>query len=185
MARATKGSGTVRRKTVRRKGKAYTYYEARLTEGINHVSGKQIQKSFTGKTEEDAIRKMKAYESAHRREDREVSVFAPEYIEEFFPRCNQPGAFVYFVSDGVAVKVGASTDPVARMAHLQTGNPRPLELLFTVPFVDLETAVAAEHRYHAAFRDFWLLGEWFFIRQKLNVEDWRNYWARDDVRKDD
>ena len=45
-----KGGGTIRKKTVTRSGKEYTYWEARLTVGRDPGTGKQIQRSFTGKT---------------------------------------------------------------------------------------------------------------------------------------
>ena len=48
--RAAQGSGTIRKKTVTRKGQQYTYWEGRVTIGHNPGTGKQIQKSFTGKT---------------------------------------------------------------------------------------------------------------------------------------
>lgn len=40
--RNAQGSGTIRRKTVTRNGKVYTYWEARYTAGVDPGSGKQI-----------------------------------------------------------------------------------------------------------------------------------------------
>ena len=48
-----KGSGTIRKKTVTRNGKEYTYWEARVTTGRDPGTGKQIQRSFTGKTQKE------------------------------------------------------------------------------------------------------------------------------------
>lgn len=53
-----KGSGTIRKKTVTRNGKEYTYWEARVTTGRDPGSGKQIQRSFTGKTQKEVREKM-------------------------------------------------------------------------------------------------------------------------------
>lgn len=58
--RAAQGSGTIRKKTVTRNGKQYTYWEARYTEGIDPGTGKQIQRSITGKTQKDVSQKLKA-----------------------------------------------------------------------------------------------------------------------------
>lgn len=53
-----KGGGTIRKKTVTRNGKPYTYWEARITTGRDPGTGKQIQRSFTGKTQKDVRQKM-------------------------------------------------------------------------------------------------------------------------------
>lgn len=41
-----KGAGTIRKKTVTRSGKEYTYWEARISTGRDPGTGKQIQRSF-------------------------------------------------------------------------------------------------------------------------------------------
>lgn len=58
--RAAQGSGTIRKKTVSRSGKEYTYWEARITTGRDPGTGKQIQRSFTGKTQKEVREKMQA-----------------------------------------------------------------------------------------------------------------------------
>ena len=58
--RAAQGSGTIRKKTVARKGQQYTYWEGRVTIGHNPGTGKQIQKSFTGKTQKEVREKIQA-----------------------------------------------------------------------------------------------------------------------------
>ena len=55
-----KGGGTIRKKTVTRSGKEYTYWEARITTGRDPGTGKQIQRSFTGKTQKEVREKMQA-----------------------------------------------------------------------------------------------------------------------------
>ena len=42
------GVGTIRKKTVTRNGKEYTFWEARYTAGYDPGTGKQIQRSITG-----------------------------------------------------------------------------------------------------------------------------------------
>ncbi len=57
--RAAQGSGTIRKKTVTRKGKEYTYWEARYTEGVDPGTGKQIQRGITGKIQKEVAQKLK------------------------------------------------------------------------------------------------------------------------------
>lgn len=58
--RAAQGAGTIRKKTVTRNGKEYTYWEARITTGRDPGTGKQIQRSFSGKTQKEVREKMQA-----------------------------------------------------------------------------------------------------------------------------
>lgn len=51
--RNAQGGGTIRKKTVTRSGKEYTYWEARITVGRDPGTGKQIQRSITGKTQKE------------------------------------------------------------------------------------------------------------------------------------
>lgn len=61
MARkAASGTGTIRKKTVIRSGKEYTFWEARYTVGRDPGTGKQIQKSISGKTQKEVAQKLKA-----------------------------------------------------------------------------------------------------------------------------
>lgn len=58
--RAAQGAGTIRKKTITRNGKQYTYWEARITTGRDTSTGKQIQQSFSGKTQKEVREKMQA-----------------------------------------------------------------------------------------------------------------------------
>jgi len=64
MRRAANGNGTIRKKTVTRNGKKYTYWEARYTEGYDPGTGKQVQRSITGKTQKEVAQKLKAATSS-------------------------------------------------------------------------------------------------------------------------
>jgi integrase len=65
MARkAASGSGTIRKKTVTRNGKEYTFWEARYTAGYDPGTGKQIQRSISGKTQKEVALKLKAATAA-------------------------------------------------------------------------------------------------------------------------
>lgn len=62
--RAASGTGTIRKKTVTRNGKEYPYWEARYTVGFDPGTGKQIQRSITGKTQKEVAQKLKAATAA-------------------------------------------------------------------------------------------------------------------------
>ena len=53
------GMGSIRKKEKIVNGKAYTYYEARYTVGIDLGTGKQIQKSISGKTQREVAKRLK------------------------------------------------------------------------------------------------------------------------------
>ena len=58
--RSAAGSGSIRKRTFTRKGKEYTYWEARYSVGYDPGTGKQIQKTITGKTQKEVNQKLKA-----------------------------------------------------------------------------------------------------------------------------
>lgn len=58
--KAARGAGTIRKKTVTRSGKTYTYWEARVTTGRDPGTGRQVQISITGKTQKEVREKMQA-----------------------------------------------------------------------------------------------------------------------------
>lgn len=58
------GSGTIRKKTVTRKGKKYQFWEARFTVGTDPGTGKQVQRSISGKTQKEVAQKLKAVTAA-------------------------------------------------------------------------------------------------------------------------
>ena len=57
--RAANGSGSIRKRTVTKNGKSYTYWEARVTVGHDPITGKQVQRSITGKTQKEVAQKMR------------------------------------------------------------------------------------------------------------------------------
>lgn len=57
--RTASGMGSIRKKQRTLNGKTYTYYEARYTLGFHPGTGKQIQRSITGKTQKEVSQKLK------------------------------------------------------------------------------------------------------------------------------
>lgn len=62
--KAAAGMGTIRRKTVTRKEKEYTYWEARITIGYDPGTGRQIQRSVTGPTQKAVAEKLRTITAA-------------------------------------------------------------------------------------------------------------------------
>ena len=62
--RSAAGCGTIRKKVVQSGGKEYTYWEARYSNGFDPGTGKQIQKSISGKTQKEVSQKLKAATTA-------------------------------------------------------------------------------------------------------------------------
>ena len=58
--RAAQGAGSIRKKTVTRNGEKYTYWEARVTIGKDPGTGKQLRRSFSGKSQKEVLEKMQA-----------------------------------------------------------------------------------------------------------------------------
>ena len=59
MGRGANGLGSIRKKTIQKNGKLYEYWEVRITVGSDPSTGKQIQRSITGKTQKEVTQKMK------------------------------------------------------------------------------------------------------------------------------
>ena len=53
------GAGSIRKITTTKNGKTYTYWHGRYTEGFDPGTGKQIQRSITGKTQKEVAQKLR------------------------------------------------------------------------------------------------------------------------------
>lgn len=53
------GAGSIRKIITTKNGKTYTYWQGRYTEGFDPGTGKQIQRSITGKTQKEVAQKLK------------------------------------------------------------------------------------------------------------------------------
>lgn len=58
LMRRANGTGSLRRKIVRKGGREYEYWEGRVTVGVNPTTGKQVQKSITGKSQREVAKQM-------------------------------------------------------------------------------------------------------------------------------
>lgn len=65
---------------------------------------------------------------------------------------------VYFITDGEYTKIGHTVSPRDRLTSLQTGNPRTLTLIAL-----FDGGVELESKFHRAFADRAIGGEWFAL----------------------
>lgn len=82
---------------------------------------------------------------------------------------------VYFITNGVHVKIGKSKDIQKRLASLQTGSPLPLELLGFIPCSDEKERTWTEAMIHEECLDQVVHGEWFNmprIQALMCIDDW-------------
>lgn len=73
---------------------------------------------------------------------------------------------IYVISESPdgPVKIGRSGNPGARMYELQTGNHRPLALMYVSPAFSRPDVLALERNIHASFCSQRIAGEWFDVR---------------------
>lgn len=64
--------------------------------------------------------------------------------------------YVYFITDGEAIKIGKANNPKSRLSGLQTSHYKPLRVLATMPGGE-----ELERELHRAFDAFRIRGEWF------------------------
>lgn len=70
---------------------------------------------------------------------------------------------VYFISDGEYVKIGyTNSDPKDRLAGLQTGNARHLQIIHTIP-----GNISKEQALHQRFQHLKVRGEWFKFTEEI------------------
>lgn len=57
--RTVAGTGSIRQKMITHKGKTYSYWEARFTTGYDPGTGKQIQRTISGKSKKEVAQKLR------------------------------------------------------------------------------------------------------------------------------
>lgn len=79
-------------------------------------------------------------------------------------------SYVYFIGDGMYVKIGKADDAIKRLAGLQTGNPRELTLFYVIVSEEQWRAIQIEKALHETFKAF-RVGEteWFNILPMLDT----------------
>ena len=107
------------------------------------------------------------------RSEKESVLFSVDFIEAkladlTYYTDDEPIAFVYFITDGLSVKIGVAQNLDERISDLQTGNPRKLKYIALIPFLSKGRAIQAETRLHGLFSSYRQEGEWFNILTQVS-----------------
>ena len=86
-----------------------------------------------------------------------------ENFDHLEPIGKSETTYVYFITDGIYIKIGVADCIGQRLLQLQTGNGRRLILLMRIPFLSRSAALDAEKAFHSEFDNCRLIGEWFDI----------------------
>lgn len=81
--------------------------------------------------------------------------------------------FVYFISDGEFIKIGATNNIKERLSDIQVGNARPLKVILKIPVISKNAAHQVEGKLHGIFNSYRKKGEWFDILDKLIWKSWK------------
>ena len=85
-------------------------------------------------------------------------------------------SWVYFIANKRRshVKIGISTDPQARLHHLQAGNHQPLKIELLLRFESRTDAGRYEDALHQQFARHWQHREWFSYAPAIKafVQSW-------------
>lgn len=73
--------------------------------------------------------------------------------------------YIYFITDGIYVKIGKTTNVGKRLGAIRTCNYRDIDLLFSIKCKD---AYTAEHKIHNYYKEYNIKGEWFDILNKID-----------------
>ena len=115
-------------------------------------------------------------------------IVSPDIIVRFMSRWSvkkKISSYVYFISDGEFIKIGVAESIEKRLKQIQTGNPRNLNVLFSIPcraagytyceYTRKDYALDLERFLHQGFGEYHVQGEWFKIDllKRINLEEWR------------
>lgn len=100
-----------------------------------------------------------------------ISFGASDFRKAFAPsasRSNMTGSFVYVIANGIGGhKIGSSTDPIQRIAGLQTGSAH--ELKFSYIGVTPGTGFNVEHAAHDLLDQHRIHNEWFNVPASIAI----------------
>ena len=135
--RGANGNGSIRKITTTRNGKQYTYWQARYTEGYDLGTGKQIQRSITGKTQKEVAQKLKqatyeldqgTYKEPRRMSVKEwLDIWKAEYtgdVKESTAYIYKKNVDMYVVPYIGSVKLQALTAPMIQALYNRLLKPQ-------------------------------------------------------------
>ena len=113
---------------------------------------------------------------------------SPEKLNALLLDCKLPlakqkiGSFVYFVTDGLYVKIGIANNVTERLKPLRAYNVREFRILFTIPLLvnyqkNGQIMKTVESIVHNVYKDRLVSGEWFDLLTVVNFEAFRKYFG--------
>lgn len=136
MGRATNGNGSIRKKTQIKNGKAYTWWEGRITIERDPGTGKQIQRSVSGKTQKEVAQKLReisveidkrTYLAPTKLTVKEwLDTWVKEYLEDIKPSTKylyKRNVEMYIIPSLGAVKLEALTSPMVQSLYNRLHTP--------------------------------------------------------------
>lgn len=122
------GSGTIRKKTVTRSGKQYTFWEGRAVVGYNPATGKPIRRSVSAKTQADARKKLQeiltAVDNGTYQEPTKLTVGAwvQEWLDTYAANSVKPytlSTYRLILKNHIKPRMGAMKLQAVRGNHVQ------------------------------------------------------------------
>ena len=152
--RSAPGAGSIRQKIVNRKGRTYIYWEARYSAGTDPKTGKQIQRSITGKSKKEVSQRLREVTSEI---DRGVycapcKMTVGEWLDIWSTE------YLFGVKEGTAYSYRAvirnHIKPEIGLIRLDALNPHTVQSLYNQKFKELsaKTVKNIHGILHAALR---------------------------------
>lgn len=110
------------------------------------------RRAASEKEEVDDLKRLAVERKREAARDRRVADANHRALEA----ANDNDCYVYFVTDGEAIKIGKAINPKSRLGGLQTSHHKPLRILALMPGDE-----AVERRLHWKFEAYRIRGEWF------------------------
>ena len=136
MSRAANGNGSIRKKTQIKNGKTYTWWEGRITTERDPGTGKQIQRSVSGKTQKEVAQKLReisveidkrTYLSPTKLTVKDwLDTWVKEYLEDIKPSTKYlytRNVEMYIIPNLGSVKLDALTSPMVQALYNRLHKP--------------------------------------------------------------
>ena len=130
MSRAANGNGSIRKKTQIKNGKTYTWWEGRITTERDPGTGKQIQRSVSGKTQKEVAQKLReisveidkrTYLAPTKLTVKDwLDTWVKEYLEDIKPSTKYlytRNVDMYIIPNLGSVKLDALTSPMVQALY--------------------------------------------------------------------
>ena len=136
MGRAANGHGSIRKKTQIKKGKTYTWWEGSITTERDPGTGKQIQRSVSGKTQKEVAQKLReisveidkrTYLAPTKLTVKDwLDTWVKEYLEDIKPSTKYlytRNVEMYIIPNLGSVKLDALTSPMVQALYNRLHKP--------------------------------------------------------------